>query len=93
MRKLKLAEEFENGTSLSCSSVNGSSDLLYQDVLMSLESSDPADTMLLAQSSQDEVDVVEEGEYIAFSEPSQPISPAYEEFLEVMVHTTTRLGR
>lgn len=92
MRKLKLAKEFENGMSLSCSSVTGSSDLLYQDVL-SLESSDPADSMLLAQSSQDEVDVVGEGEYIAFSEPSQPISPAYEEFLEVMVHTTTRLGR
>lgn len=61
------------------SSVTSSSDLLDQDVL-SLESCEPAYSILLAPSSQDEVDVVEEGE-----------DPAYEELLDVMACGTTRL--
>lgn len=40
--------------------------------------------MLLAPSSQEVTDVVEEGKDTAFSELSQPTSPAYEEFLDVM---------
>lgn len=69
------------------SSTTGSND---QNVL-SLESSDPADSILLAPSSQEETDVVEEDKDIAFSELSQPTSPAYEELLYVMACTTTRL--
>jgi len=56
------------------SSVTGLIDLLDQDV-QSLKSSDPADSMFLAPSSQDEMDVVEEGEGITCSEPTQSASP------------------
>lgn len=45
-------------------SVTGSSNLLDQ-VVLSLESSGPADSMLLVPSSQEEVDVAEKGEDIA----------------------------
>lgn len=61
-------ELVEKGMALSRSSVVGSRDLLDQDVL-SLESCDLADSMLLAPSSQEEADVVEEGEKIACIEP------------------------
>ncbi|XDV53735.1 hypothetical protein PO909_022166 [Leuciscus waleckii] len=47
--------------------------------------------MLLAPSSQDEADVVEEGEDIACIEPSQPVSPACEELLEIMACAMARL--
>lgn len=66
--QVELAEEFEKGMALSCSSVVGSRDLLDQDVL-SLESCDLAESMLLAPSSQEEADVVEEGEKNACIEP------------------------
>lgn len=77
--QVALAEEIEKCMALSRSSVTGSSDLLGQDVL-SLEPSEPADSILLAPSSQDEVDVVEEGE-----------DPADEELLDVMMCGMTRL--
>lgn len=85
--QVELAEEFKKCMSLLRSSDTGLSDLLDQDVL-SLESLDPADSMLLAPSSQNEADLVDEGKDIACSVPSQPASPAY----EVMACTTTRLG-
>lgn len=88
--QVELAEEFEKGMGLSCSSVAGSSDLLDQDVL-ALASSDPADCMLLAPSIQEEVDVVEEGKDSNCTEPSYPASPAYGELLDVMACATTRL--
>lgn len=55
--QVKGAKEFEKGMALSHSSVTDSDDILDQDVL-SLESSDPANSMLLAPSSKDEADVV-----------------------------------
>ncbi|ROJ62533.1 hypothetical protein DPX16_21519 [Anabarilius grahami] len=62
-------------------------DLLDRDVL-SFELSDTADSMLLAPSSQKQVETVKEGQYIACIEPSRPASPAYEE--EFMAHATSR---
>lgn len=61
--------------------VTDSSNLLDQDVL-SLEPSDTAECMLLAPSSQDEADMVEEGDDVVCSEPSQPASPTYKELLD-----------
>lgn len=49
------------GLALSHTSTACSSDLLDQDVL-SFKSSDQADSILLAPSSQEETDVVKEGE-------------------------------
>lgn len=72
--QVEVAEDFEKGMALSRSSVTGLIDLLDQDV-QSLESFDPADSMFLAPSSQDEADVVEEGEDITCREPTQPASP------------------
>lgn len=69
--QVKLAEELN--------------DLLDQDIL-SLESSDPADSILLAPSNPEEVDVAEEGEDIV-SPPSLP-SP-HMILLEVVAHATT----
>lgn len=57
--QVELAEEFEKVMSLSYSSVTGSNDLLDQDIL-SLESSDPTNSILLSPSSPEEVDVAEE---------------------------------
>lgn len=51
-------------------SFTGSSDLLDRDVL-SLESSNPAESILLAPSSQEEADVAEKGEDNAESEACQ----------------------
>lgn len=48
---VELTEEFEEGMSLSCSSVANSSDLLDQGVL-SLESLDTVDSTLLASSQE-----------------------------------------
>lgn len=72
------------------SSVTGLSDLLNQDVL-SPASSDPAESMLLVQSSQKEADVFGEGEDSICTEPSQPASPSYGELLDFMTHVTARL--
>ncbi|ROK16086.1 hypothetical protein DPX16_22704 [Anabarilius grahami] len=69
--QVKLAEEVEKGISLSRSSVTSSSDLLNQDAL-ALPSSDPAENRMLAPSSHEEVDVVEEGKDGVCTEPSQP---------------------
>lgn len=69
----------------------GSSDLLDQDVL-SLESSDPEDSVLLAQpASHKEADVVDEGEDSVCIKSSQPASPAHGELLKVMALATVRL--
>lgn len=47
--------------------------------------------MLLAPSSQEEVDLVEEVKDNIFTESSQPASPTYGEMLDVMAHTIARL--
>lgn len=86
--QVKLSEEFEQGMSLSHSSVVNSSDLLDQDVL-SLESSEPADIALLT-SSQEELDEAEVGEDV-ICEPSQPARLPFEELLEVMASFAERL--
>lgn len=76
-----MAEKLELGT------VCPSYALLDQNVL-SLKSFNTADIALLA-SSQEELDVAEEGEDV-ISEPSQLSSPAYEELLEVVAHAMER---
>lgn len=72
---------------LSRSSASGLSDLLDQDVL-SLKSSDLADSMLLAPFSQEETDEVEEA---ICTESSQPASPEYGDLLDIMARATTTL--
>lgn len=79
--QVELAEDFEQGMSLSQSSLD-------EDILL-LESSDPTDSALLA-TSQKEQDVAAEGEDVVM-EPSEPACPAYNELLEVMACTTQRL--
>lgn len=59
--------------------------------MLSPASSDPAESMLLVQSSQKEVDVFGEGEDSICTEPSQPASPSYGEFLDFMTQVTARL--
>ncbi len=76
-----LREEFF----ISRSSAANESKLLEEDVL-SLTSSDPAGSALLAHG-QEWAD--EGGEDI--SEPSQPVCPTYVELLEVMERATARL--
>lgn len=71
--------------SLSQSSATGASALLDEDVL-SLESTNPADSALLALS-QKQQDMALEGEDVLM-EPSQPACPAYNELLEVMDRVT-----
>lgn len=57
--------------------------------MLSLTSSDPAGSALLA-SSQGEQDLADEGED-DISEPSQSACPTYDELLEVMDRATDRL--
>lgn len=47
--------------------------------------------MLLASSSQNEANVVDEGEDTAYSELSRPASSPYEKLVEVMAGTMTKL--
>ncbi|KAI2645290.1 NADP-dependent malic enzyme, chloroplastic [Labeo rohita] len=87
-RKLKswgsqvdLADELKKGLSLSRSSVTDESELRDDDAI-SLTSSDPGASALLASDHEDQ-DMVDEGEE-AEAEPSQTSCPAYAELLEVM---------
>ncbi len=83
---MKLADEFERGVNLSRPSAVDESELRWEDVL-SLASSDPAGSSLLA-SGQSEQDLADEDGVL---EPSQPACPAYGEVMEVMNHATVRL--
>lgn len=58
----------------------------------SLASSGPAENMLLAASSSEELDVDEEGKERESVEPSPSISPVYGELLDVMARTTARFN-
>ncbi len=82
---MELADEAVRGTNISRPSAVDESELLEEDVL-SLTSSDPAGSALLAHgqewADEDEEDI---------SEPSQPVCPAYDELLEVMERATARL--
>ncbi len=86
---MELADEFERGVNLSHTSADDESELRGEDVL-SLTSSDPAGSTLLA-SGQSEQDLADEGEDGAF-EPSQPACLAYGELMEVMNRATARLA-
>ncbi len=83
--QMELADEAVRGTNISRPSAADESELLEEDVL-SLTSSDPAGSALLAHgqewADEDEEDI---------SEPSQPVCPAYDELLEVMERATARL--
>ncbi len=83
--QMELADEAVRGTNISRPSAADESELLEEDVL-SLTSSDPAGSALLAHgqewADEDEEDI---------SEPSQSVCPAYDELLEVMEHATARL--
>ncbi len=83
--QMELADEAVRGTNILCPSVADESELLEEDVL-SLTSSDPAGSALLAHgqewADEDEEDI---------SEPSQPVCPAYDELLDFMERATARL--
>ncbi|ROL43895.1 hypothetical protein DPX16_11927 [Anabarilius grahami] len=86
--QVELAEEFERGMALTCSSAADESELLEEDVL-SLTSSDPAGSALLV-FSQVEQEVSDEGDKVDISEPSWSDCPMYFELLEVVEHATAR---
>lgn len=69
---MDLVEELEKGVAISHFSVTDKCDLLNDD-LLSLTSSDPLGSALLAEG-QEEPDVAVEGEEVV--EPSQPACPA-----------------
>ncbi len=83
--QMELADEAVRGTNILRPSAADESELLEEDVL-SLTSSDPAGSALLAHgqewADEDEEDI---------SEPSQPVCPAYDELLDFMEHATARL--
>ncbi len=83
--QMELADESAGGINILRASAADESKLLEEDVL-SLTSSDPAGSALLAHG-QEWVDEDEED----ISEPSKPVCPAYDELLEVMERATARL--
>ncbi|KAL0199836.1 hypothetical protein M9458_003023, partial [Cirrhinus mrigala] len=85
--QVDLADELKKGLSLSCSSVEGEDELLADDDVISLTSSDPAASALLGPSQEEQE--MSEGEE-AEAEPSLISCPAYEELLEVMDRATAR---
>ncbi|KAL0152305.1 hypothetical protein M9458_052028 [Cirrhinus mrigala] len=86
--QVDLADELKKGLSLSRASVAGEDELLADDDVVSLTSSDPAASALLGPS-QEEQEMLEDEE--AEAEPSLISCPAYEELLEVMDRATVRL--
>ncbi len=86
--QVELADKFEKGMSIShFSSAAGESELRDDDVL-SLMSSDPAVSALLASSQDEQEEAVEIDDV---SEHSQPACPTYDELLDVMSHATEKL--
>ncbi|KAL0149135.1 hypothetical protein M9458_055567, partial [Cirrhinus mrigala] len=83
-----LAEELKKGLSLSRSYAGGEDELLDDDDVISLTSSDPAASALLGPTQEKQE--MSEGEE-AEAEPSQISGPAYDELLEVMDPATARL--
>ncbi|KAL0158365.1 hypothetical protein M9458_046441, partial [Cirrhinus mrigala] len=86
--QVDLADELKKGLSLSRVSVAGEDELLADDDVVSLTSSDSAASALLGPS-QEEQEMLEGEE--AEAEPSLISCPAYAELLEVMDHATVRL--
>ncbi|KAI2665347.1 Lamina-associated polypeptide 2, isoform alpha [Labeo rohita] len=86
--QVDLADELKKGLSLSRASVAGEDELLADDDVVSLTSSDPAASALLGPS-QEEQEMLEDEE--AEAEPFLISCPAYEELLEVMDRATVRL--
>ncbi len=84
--QMELADESAGGINVLRASAADESILLEEDVL-SLTSSDPAGSALLAHGQE----WADEDEEENISEPSQPVCPAYGELLEVMEHATARL--
>ncbi|KAI2654649.1 hypothetical protein H4Q32_011423 [Labeo rohita] len=78
--QVDLADKVNKGLSLSRSSAGDESELLDDDDVISLISSDPTASGLLG-STQEEQELLDEEMQ---SEPSQSSCPAYEELLEVM---------
>lgn len=78
---MELKDKFERNMSISHSSAANESKLPDCDDVLSLTSSDPASSMLLASShdEQDKADEINDA-----SECSQPTCPAYDELLDVM---------
>ncbi|XP_016085022.1 serine/threonine-protein kinase WNK2-like [Sinocyclocheilus grahami] len=85
--QMDLADELKKGLSLSHSSVTDESELLDDDAI-SLTSSDPAASALLAQSQDEQMS--DEDEKVE-TESSQSSCPMYDELLEVMDRATARL--
>ncbi|KAL0169000.1 hypothetical protein M9458_037222, partial [Cirrhinus mrigala] len=86
--QVDLADKLKKGLSLSRASVAGEDELLADEDVVSLTSSDPAASALLGPS-QEEQEMLEGEE--AEAEPSLISCPAYEELLEVMDRATVRL--
>ncbi len=83
---MELADESAGGINISRASAADENKLLEEDVL-SLTSSDPAGSALLAHGQE----WADEDEEENISEPAQPVCPAYCELLEVMERATARL--
>ncbi|KAL0148247.1 hypothetical protein M9458_056479 [Cirrhinus mrigala] len=83
-----LAEELKKGLSLSRSSAGDEDELLDDDDVISLTSSDPAASALLGPTQEEQE--MSEGEE-AEAEPSLISCPADDELLEVMDRATARL--
>ncbi|KAL0173628.1 hypothetical protein M9458_029596, partial [Cirrhinus mrigala] len=82
--QVDLADKLDKGLSLSRSSAGDESELLDDDDVISLTSSDPAASALLGFTQEEQELLDEEMQ----SEPSQSSCPAYDELLEVMEHAT-----
>ncbi|KAI2647320.1 hypothetical protein H4Q32_030850 [Labeo rohita] len=85
--QMDLTDKLDKGLSLSRSSVGDESELLEDDDVISLTSSDPAASAILG-STQEEQELLDEEMQ---SESSQSSCPAYAELLEVMERATARL--
>ncbi len=83
-----LADELERGLSFSCSSAANKGELLDDDDVISLTSSDPAASALLGYA-QEEQEMSEDEE--VETEPVQSSCPAYDELLEIMERATAML--
>ncbi|ROJ25309.1 hypothetical protein DPX16_20122 [Anabarilius grahami] len=86
----ELAEELERGVNLSQPTAADEGELLNDDDVLSLTSSDPAASALLAASPREQEMAFEE-EASEPAETSEHPCPVYAELLEVMEHASGRL--
>ncbi|XP_048039521.1 uncharacterized protein LOC125264325 [Megalobrama amblycephala] len=91
--QVELAAKFERGVTVSQpQAAAGGDELLDDDDAISLTSSDPGASALLAESPREQEMVLEKGEVTEVASfSSKPPCPAYVELLEVVEHAAGRL--